>query len=139
LVKRGRLAWTRACVVVAAIASGTGFELGRRRGIDAGSATTNEFSGVACGIQALGVLEDLERGRRDAAASTLDSMIDVGIALHWLRLERPEYYANSLSPSTELVGHLARYRREHPSTAAAQTPNLNRLVTEYLGSEHAPR
>lgn len=114
------------------------YRTGFSRGVEAGLATGTETEDVGHGVAALLIIRHLEAGRRDEALADLDAEVDAAIAAHRLRVRAPSYYAEAPESPTELVAYLEEYRRSRPSTAASQTPNLNRLVSEYLQSRNHP-
>ena len=130
--KTATLAICAACLAGTLPVSGGTAYFAYHRGVEAGFLTSSEAHDVGCATGALGALGYLRSNRPEAAIAVLDSTIDSGIASHWRRLQVPTQYADYVPPAWDLVEVLAEYRKAHPSSAAPQTPNLNRSVAQYL-------
>lgn len=128
---RSRIAWLGGALAAAIASAAAAYHLGYGRGVEAGMWTGSYSEQLGQAAGALIVRQHLRAQESDEALAALDAMIDGGIASHWQRVRRPHFYADVVPPAPELADLLAEYRRAHPSTAA-DTPNLDRAVSEYL-------
>jgi hypothetical protein len=118
--------------IVVSLASFLACRIGFSRGVEAGLATGIEVEQVAHGVAALSIIRQLEAGHHDEALAELDAQVDAGISAHRIRTQAPSLYADVVESPAELITHLEAYRRSRPSSARNRTPNMNRLVADFL-------
>lgn len=129
---RSRIAWLAGGLAAALASAGVAYRIGYDRGAERASWAQIELQQVTCATAAFAALGYLRAGDPPAAMATLDATIDAGISAHWLRIQRPEIFAESSPSGADLLPMLVEYRRSHPSSASDQTPQMDRRVAEYL-------